>query len=179
MCCIYHVGGITELRVRPNNADGGKNDRTAGCKSPSPQARCDISPTPPDRLCGQETMTARRGTAMKLLPSYDRNTRTLRSPLFRDLTSYRRFCSNQGPSRQIVGFAAPLEQWRASCVWDEMDEQAAACRKRAAECERMVLLVDPANRSTYLHLAQQWHRMAEDAEHARRHLNTSENELRN
>ena len=45
-----------------------------------------------------------------------------------------------------------------------MDEQAAACRKRAAECERMVLLVDPANRSTYLHLARQWHQMAEDAE---------------
>jgi hypothetical protein len=54
-------------------------------------------------------MTARRGTAMKLLPSYDRSTQTLRSPLFRDLTSYRRFCSNQGPSRQIVGFAAQVE----------------------------------------------------------------------
>ena len=113
-------------------------------------------------------MTARRGTAMKLLPSYDRNTQTLRSPLFRDHTSYGRFCFNQGLSRQIVGFAAPLEQWRTSSVWDEMDEQAAACRKRAAECERMVLLVDPANRSTYLHLARQWHQMAEDAERLNR-----------
>jgi hypothetical protein len=72
------------------------------------------------------------------------------------------------PFATVCWLCGALGTMGASSVWDEMDEQAAACRKRAAECERMVLLFDPANRSTYLHLARQWHQMAKDAERLNR-----------
>ena len=47
----------------------------------------------------------------------------------------------------------------------ELVEQATACRKKAAECERRALLArDETYRRTYQELAQLWREMAEQAE---------------
>jgi hypothetical protein len=47
----------------------------------------------------------------------------------------------------------------------ELSKQAAACREKAAECERRALLVgDGAHRATYLELAQLWREMAQQSE---------------
>ena len=46
-----------------------------------------------------------------------------------------------------------------------MGERTEICLKKAAECERMAVLVsDETIRSVYLHLATQRRRMAEDVE---------------
>ena len=50
-----------------------------------------------------------------------------------------------------------------------MGERTEICLKKAAECERMAVLVsDETIRSVYLHLATQWRRMAEDVEELER-----------
>jgi hypothetical protein len=47
----------------------------------------------------------------------------------------------------------------------DLSKQAAACREKAAECERPALLVnDEAHRKTYLELAQMWREMAAHGE---------------
>jgi hypothetical protein len=47
----------------------------------------------------------------------------------------------------------------------DLNEQAAACREKAAECDRRALLVeDDTHRRTYLELAQLWREMAEHGE---------------
>jgi hypothetical protein len=47
----------------------------------------------------------------------------------------------------------------------ELVEQVAACRKKAAECERRALLAqDETYRRTYRELAQLWREMAQQAE---------------
>jgi hypothetical protein len=47
----------------------------------------------------------------------------------------------------------------------ELIEQAAACRKKAAECERRALIAqDEAYRRTYQELAQLWREMAQQTE---------------
>ena len=47
----------------------------------------------------------------------------------------------------------------------ELVEQAAACRKKAAECDRRALLAqDETYRRTYRELAQLWREMAQQAE---------------
>ena len=50
-----------------------------------------------------------------------------------------------------------------------MGERKEICLKKAAECERMAVLVsDETIRSVYLDLAKQWLRMAKDAEELER-----------
>ncbi|HEX8807870.1 MAG TPA: hypothetical protein VF760_02625 [Xanthobacteraceae bacterium] len=47
----------------------------------------------------------------------------------------------------------------------ELAEQAAACRKKAAECDRRALLAqDETYRRTYRELAQLWREIAQQAE---------------
>ena len=55
-----------------------------------------------------------------------------------------------------------------------MLEQAEACRRKAAECERaLVLATRPAVQAIYRDLARQWHEMAEQSEDLeRRHSNS-------
>jgi hypothetical protein len=46
-----------------------------------------------------------------------------------------------------------------------MNEQAEACRRKAAECERAAVpATQPDTRAIYRDLARQWHEMAEQSE---------------
>jgi|SRR6516162_3572748 len=55
-----------------------------------------------------------------------------------------------------------------------MSEQAEACRRKAAECERAVVLAtQPDVQAIYRDLARQWHEMAKQSEDLeRRHSNS-------
>ena len=60
---------------------------------------------------------------------------------------------------------ANLERRRGLVRLDGMGKQADECRKRAAECERMVILaIEPEKRAMYAQLAAQWREMSEQAE---------------
>ena len=49
--------------------------------------------------------------------------------------------------------------------FDGMNEQAEACRRKAAECERAVVLAtQPDVQAIYRDLARQWHEMAKHSE---------------
>ena len=63
--------------------------------------------------------------------------------------------------------------------FDDMNEQAKVCQRKAAECERSaVLATDPREQAMYRDLARQWHEMAEQSEELERRRSASKEQRR-
>ena len=76
-----------------------------------------------------------------------------------------------GGSKPVM---AVLGTMRQVSRFHGMSEQAEACRRKAAECERAaVLATRPDMQAIYRDLARQWHRMAEHSEDLERRQSNS------